>query len=439
MRTLWMWCIFVWAVLLCGCHEIPHEGKVSETIVNLEGKLSIEEAKFLVKMPFEVQRISTFALRDIDSATEWVRLAHNAKSGLPWKGGEGEMIHGPSGIAWCEIEGTSLARFDGTNWTIFEFIPGFQKCSFDGYSEQTLYIGTSDYSWLCCGEGAQGLCVLRESGLVERIFYPPLLAEWANMPLEERLERIHSYEYPNSISNVRCSSPNTVWCSVYGAVFSLDFDDDHWRLFDRSNSPINGEVLHIAAAQGRDLVRCVCRTPGEKGQGGEIRVIRIENHRAVLEDPIPGAHEIVDASNSVIFSDRAGSLWYCGKVGIWKSTLDGFSLESGLPDVVNACGEIDHCIMDASGRYWISCKWHSTEPFLIRSSVFVQAADGWKDLSKSLFGDYLDSSVAVESLSEDSLGRVWICWRFMDNIDKQWRFLTSVLGKDAMQSLLRCS
>lgn len=410
------------------------EGRISATLREEPYSFNCPDYVYdqLAEMPFQVTlQMVDFPSDKIDSATRWVILsAEGSPPGLPlerenvfnFHSGPGQQVvlRFDEGAVW----GENLAFFDGYQWKLYIFktriSPFFYKTDLAVSPVHGVFFGT-EFKALCGADyGAQGICRLSEEGVVERVFWPPLLRRWQG---EENLGSCDALMEQNywDITALRFSSPNTLWAGMFGAVLRLDLDRDWWTLFDEYNSPIQDHVSHIATAQGSDSIRCVCREYRFEGfhklpKRGCANIFRIEGDQ-VTREPLSEEAQVALNELGPIVSDPSGTIWFLGSGSIWRSDGKGTRRIATLP-----AEKCSHFCLDSSGRFWTAAGM----------DVWVQDTVGWRYLSGQILQGKDPEKRRITVLGEDPLGRIWAAWG--KELDPH-KFGASVLGQTARKLL----
>ena len=138
----------------------------------------------VMKMPYRVETSACqFNAEVVDSATAWVRFGPGSE-GFPFDEpiyafDQFHFLSNNVGIRWVQ---QNMALFDGYEWTLYRFGRRYQK-----YFVKTDLTYVPNFG-LCFGSAsalefsgdyeAQGICRITGDGVVERIFWPPLLKRW---------------------------------------------------------------------------------------------------------------------------------------------------------------------------------------------------------------------------------------------------------------------
>ena len=380
--------------------------------------------------------------------------------------------------------GENVGFFDGAVLHYYGFQKGnrstFRKRGFAWSPSGGLMFGTSSEGFPYGGidMGAQGVCRLGMDGVVERVFWPPILPKWHTdkllIPTSDYLNM--SLPYWDMMS-LEFSSDNILWIGMLDRVIRLDLDKDVFAVYDETNSEIKGSVMHIAVVGEGGTVRCVCQdfTPnrvGQKSTAREARVVSISQAGILSENLPAAAAKTLNRWETRIVNDRRGNIWFLGSRSLWKSSAKNTVNIADLPKVERSQNAPSKLItdnglsffVDSAGRKWrlspdappsatetlvskrVKQQLPTDRELIIDSqdNIWLKGAENlwllvdqqWVSLRKDMFPEgKAKDRVEFISMGEDPKGRIWVSWQ--ERGDGGMQPFVSILGQNARKAFDR--
>ena len=379
--------------------DAPLEGSISNWMSGIFDRIPDEEKQYLARMPFVIpqQRIGNIAR--IDSATDWMNYYRES---LP--------CEIPLSYPFISVRDSIDFYFDiqkqrfgfriGDSWLAYQFLPTFGKSCIDVSPSGDIYFGTTSSGKNCCGEGAQGLCVIRRSGLVERLFIPPL---------QEYDRRYAAWNtcIPD-IQILYCSSDGIVWAGMLKGIIRLDFERDEWRIYNGENSPVTEEVFCISEAPNLGLLRFACSVGSDLSGPYPVykgyRILQYQEGRWKIEEDHPGL-SVVYGESTRFLRGKDGAIWYASRKGVWKSSVGKTEMVCELPDDLAPTMFCWIALVDSLSRIWLVAKDPNEE---LNVRLYLRTSNRWLDISASVFGPDQSKEYFPYNIDEDRCGRIWI-------------------------------
>ena len=364
-------------------------GRISDT-VDLPSSLPNQEYPFLVSMPLAVEEQKFRMDRaSLAKGWTWLQKATEPKGPLPFLGAT-RLFHDGGGRLWFQTWEGNIAKYDGEIWTVWKYESlraGFAKTAMWCDNDGRLFLGTASYTIECNGQGAQGVCALKDN-VVERIFYPPLLSSSEVMKPLERPAYVRDV-----YALVGQESPDILWVGVQDRLFRLALEENVWTCYHCKNSPIRGSIRVIAPFEDQS-VRCVCIY--EVNSKLNVEIVRIEKERCIVEPTPQKLIHSLSCSRWKAMSNATGSIWLATADSIWKSGLKKTGKVAEIPMENGKRVEVTSILVDANSNLWVG-----TQPF----GIWKYGGNSWTKIIPTVGTNVHPREVT--DLAQDSLGCIW--------------------------------